>query len=856
MAQLRIFGLLLWCAVFTASVQANARAESAREIRLSNGLTVILKEQHRSKTVAAYLMVRAGICCEGDKTGTGISHFTEHLIVGSYMEAVKKRGGQANAFTSYDQVGYYFKVSSDDLDEILKLFAGDIAQREFSDTLFHNERNAVMEEVKMRDGRPMTRLWERLMDRAYQVHPYGRSIGGEVSLVKRVTKDEVVAYLKQRYVPSHMLLVVVGDFDTKELLPKLEAWFGTLPEGPYVPIAVPPEPEQLVERVIEEDTNDTEAYFGLAYRAVSFNHPDAPALDLLASILSEGKAARFSRRFIATGITREIEVESWIPRDPGLFIISGSVRPNTLDSILEGIEQELETIKEDGVTSEELERIKTQYRMDVIQQREDVRKEAFALGDYWASFGTVRGYDTQLARYEAIRSEDIQRVARTYLVEAKRTKVVFRPATRPEGAAKKISAPQQSFIFQREKLKHGAMLLVREESTLPYGVLQVLVDLGPARHTLPPALRILTARMFERGTAKRSAEDIFGLIENWGGSLSASSNPDYLSFQLVIPVEKLEEGLALFKEILTESDLSNSENLKLEKKLLIQSIRSGQDDAWQQVREVFREKLFPNHPYGARLRENDVENVDNDSVRGVVNKHFCPERAAVVSGGGFPLDLIRQWAEDLFALNTCVPMSIASAPSPVRPNVPETVTLKIAKPTHSIVVAFRGPEPFKSAVDPDRAALNALARLAHLRIYEAAREQAGISYSQGAFLGVHKEGSLIVGHVTVREKENLTRAEGILRKEFERLANEPLTDSELSQIVQAIISTRDVGMETTGSLVVSIADAEMMHGKGDQAREVFVEMLRNLTPGDIARFARQYLTKDKALTVIQYGASK
>ncbi|MBI4119769.1 MAG: insulinase family protein [Parcubacteria group bacterium] len=835
--------------ILSSSSSFGASDGRIRETRLSNGLTVVLKEQHRVKTVVFYLMVRAGVCCEGNKTGSGLSHFTEHLLA-DYVRWSHKTGASANAFTGSDRVGYYIKTSSEYLDEALDAFAGNIRKREFSDEYFQNERNAVLNEAALGESEPERKLWNRLMREAFQVHPYGRSIVGETHLADKVTKDEVVAYLKERYVPAHMLLVVVGDFSSAALLPKLEQKFGTIPEGPYAPVITPVEPPQVRERVVEEETNDAQAYFGIAYRGVSFNHPDAPALDLLASILGDGKSSRFYQRFIVNGAEVEVGAYSWTAVDDGLFEIVGSGNPDALDKSIVGIEDEISKVRLNGVSQTELDRVKLQYRMDFLRQKENILSDAFFIGDYRTSFGTISGIEDYLLRYERVTIEDIRKVALNYLLADRKIKVLFRPKKDKNASTEQAGDSSRAVSqFKRQELPNGARLLWRQDEGAQYLLMSVFIDLGAGRHVLPPALRVITARMFER-----SKDGLFNLVEGWGGSFSSKSSSDYFSFTIMVPSEREEEARKLMEEVLS-SPLFTEAALNSEKTRLIREIAADQDDPFTRAMDMARQKILPNHPYNGRISVQDVESISTDYVRGAANEYLCPRRTAVVIGGKFSVDEVRSWAGRLLKDKPCPvetsQLSVADAPS-----VPMQLSFEMAKPSSNIIIALRGPEPYAPNADRDRAAMYVIAKLLHLRINQESRGKAGISYSQGAFLRAYKAASYLTVYIATNDERNIALAEKILKEELDKVANAQISDEELSAAVKAMTTGFDLDTETISDGVSSAGNAEMMHGQGQKAREILFSALRSVTPADLLRVARAYLSKERAVTVIQKGISK
>ena len=837
--------------LFSGKTFAAGRGDGMNELTLKNGLRVVLYESRRSKTVVFYLEVQGGIRAEGAKTGTGVSHFTEHLIAHHYGVWAKESGSSSNAFTAHDKIGYWLMTSSDYTGEAAAAFAESFTGRSFSDELFENEKRAGLNEVARRDGKPETKAWEIMLREAYGTHPYGQSVGGDPLLVPKMTKDEAVGYIRSRYVPAHMLLVVAGDFDTTAMAAKLEEHFGKLEAGPYVPVVVPAEPEQMRERVVVRETKDTHAYFSIGYKAVGLNHPDRPALDILASILSEGKASRLAQKLVDTGLAVSADAESWTPLDPGLFVFTGSAEPAKLDAALVELGLEAERIP-GWVTDEDIKRVGTQYKIDDAKRKENMLSVAKFIAEYKMAFGTISGYENDLARYESVKVEDVIRVARVYLRPERRTKVVLLPEKAADAVKAVASKKDEPPFFKKEKLPTGLALLSRHDSSLPYGTLKLAIDVR-AENPPPGAELVMAAQMFERGTEARTAEEFFRKLENAGGSFHAESGREYLTFSLYLPTRGFDVGLALFNEVMSRPRLTEEEFAK-EKANQVGIFRQEEDEAWLHVSKVIRAKLFPGSAYGKVALADDIAAVTLPEVKAAISRFFCPERATIVWGGGFDPQLVKQFAETLFAGAECRESRAVAVP--YASLLSDRAEIELPKPNNLVVLAFRLPLVFETAANENRGAVRVLSHVLARRIYDAARLKAGISYDQWAFNEVGKFGGFLAGYIEVKNRDDIEKAEKILRQQFARVSSELLTTVELEKVFKAQVIAADIRLDSTEAAVNYALSGEMMFGEGERAREAAMEALKLMTPEKMQDFAKEHLSEDKALLVIQRGVSK
>ena len=173
-----------------------------------------------------------------------------------------------------------------------------------------------------------------------------------------------------------------------------------------------------------------------------------------------------------------------------------------------------------------------------------------------------------------------------------------------------------------------------------------------------------------------------------------------------------------------------------------------------------------------------------------------------------------------------------------------------------VVLAFRLPPVYETAVNENRGAVKVLGHVLARRIHEAARLKAGISYDQGAFSNSGKFGGFMVGYIEVKNRDDVEKAEMILRQQFARLSDELLTAEDLEKVFKAQIIAIDIGLDSTEAAVSNALGGEMMFGAGERVREAATESLGLMTPEKLRDFARKYFSEDKSLLVIQRGVSK
>ncbi|PYM93592.1 MAG: insulinase family protein [Candidatus Rokuibacteriota bacterium] len=379
----------------TAGVQATT---------LENGLRVLLLEDHRSPIVTVQTWYRVGSRNE-HRGATGIAHFLEHMMFKGtpnhgpreFARLVEQNGGQDNAFTSQDVTSYYVNLVADKLDLVLDLEADRMHNLLLDAKEIDSERQVVIEERRTRtEDDPEGFLAEEVSSIAFKAHPYSNPIIGWSEDLRRITPAEIRAFYKTYYNPNNAILVVVGDFKADEALGKIKARLGRVPRAPDPPPVLAVEPPQNGERRVIVKKQAQLPVVHLAWHVPNQKSDDAAALELLSTVLSGGRASRLYRHL---------------------------VYPETLEKVLL---EEMEQLKQQPVTEEELTRAKNQIEAEFVFQQDSIHRRASLL----ARFETIGGYkleDSFISRIRAVTAADIQRVARTWFPTDKKNVGILLP---------------------------------------------------------------------------------------------------------------------------------------------------------------------------------------------------------------------------------------------------------------------------------------------------------------------------------------------------------------------------------------------------------------------------------------------
>ncbi len=595
----------------TPSVSADLRLlepfwrEPVERLVLPNGLVVLLKPDRSAALASVQVWVRTGSIHEGGKLGAGLSHFLEHMLFkGTERRAardisaeVQSHGGYINAYTTFDRTVYYIDLPSEHTGVALDLLADLVLHSTLPADEVVRERDVILREIAMTQDDPDDRLGETLFSTAFHEHPYRHPVIGHRDVFAAVTRDDLAGYYRARYVPNNLVVVVVGDIDPAAVRAGIEKHFGAVPRAALAPVPVPDEPLQLAPRARHrfEDVELTRAF--LAWPIPGLAHPDAPLLDLLATILGHGdssvlwQSVREQARLVHT-----IDAYSWNPGNGGLFSISFTCEAAKREPAAAAIGRTLARCAERGFTAAQLKKAIRQLAVAEINTRKTMSGQAARLGVAEVVVGDLDYGRTYFERLASAAPADVRRVLKTHLVPSRLTSVSLNPAA--AAAKKPAAAPARPFSadFEEIKLANGARLLLQPDSRLPNLHFR-LACLGGALHEAPDkrGATALLATLLTKDTRTRTAAEVAQAIEEVGGSFQPFAGNN--AFGLAVEVMPTDAGRAL--QILTDAALAPAMNKKtfaLERDAQLAELQQDADDIVTSGRKLVRKKFFGAHP--------------------------------------------------------------------------------------------------------------------------------------------------------------------------------------------------------------------------------------------------------------------
>lgn len=443
---LAVISLLLSAGGFGLVTLAQTMPRLAyRDRTLANGLRVLTVEDHASPTVAIQVWYKVG--SKDDPEGrSGFAHLFEHMLFkgtknmkDEMMDRLTEDvGGINNASTWDDFTNYYEVVPSNYLETLLWAEADRMGSLNVDEKNFKSERDVVKEEFRSRVlAPPYGRLFYAIEKQSFTLHPYRRPGIGSIEELDAATLDDVKAFHSTFYRPDNATLVVVGDFEPKQIDAWIDKYFTRVakPDRPMPRVTVK-EPERTAEkRVNEYAANVPLPAVALTYLAPPVASPDAAALDVAESILSSGESSRLYQSLVyQQQVAQEAFAQADLREQPGLFILGAILASEKKPEEGErALLAELKKMQDTPVSAAELDKAKLQLVTNELRERETSNGKAFALARAAVLLGDAARVNTDIEKLQAVTAADIQRVMRKYFTDTNRVVITYQAeAARPK----------------------------------------------------------------------------------------------------------------------------------------------------------------------------------------------------------------------------------------------------------------------------------------------------------------------------------------------------------------------------------------------------------------------------------------
>ncbi|HWP90877.1 MAG TPA: pitrilysin family protein [Thermodesulfobacteriota bacterium] len=840
------------------------------KFKLDNGLTVLLEENHSAPVVAVNVWVKVGSACEEDGE-YGIAHVHEHMVfkgtekrgVGEIARIIEGDGGDINAFTSFDETVYYVVIAGRFLDTALDVLSDAMENSSFDAEELQKELQVVLEEIRRGEDSPQRNLSERLFSEAYTAHPYRRPVIGSKESVSGFTREKIVNFYKKWYSPNNMVLVVVGDFDTRKVVPKIKETFGTLKPRTLPNCHIPEEPVQKEMRAVVFDKKVQEGYFSLAFHTTDARNDDTPVLDVISNILGGGDSSRLYRRVKEDkGLVSNIYSYSFTPKYPGLFAVGGTLDPDKASSAFSEIIKETYLLKYEPVSYEELSRAKVNIESNSIYTKETMQGQAQKLGYYEVEAGDYKYEDEYLKKVSLVTQEDIMRVARKYFRNSNLTTAFLLPtgqvtieekeiidiANRSAQALEKelsLLSIKSSGDVKKAMLDNGITVLIKQNHSVPLFAARAAF-LGGVRFEdeKDNGVSNFLSEMFTRGTKNRSAEDIAREIESIAGEVSGFSGRNSFGVTVESLSRNFDQAIDIFADVIMNPSFDPEEIERARRDILSAINRQG-DNLLRTTINLFLSTLYRENPYRFDVlgTKETITNMTRDDLINFYQKYVRPENMVISVVGNVDENRVLSMLESYFGemgKGRFSPPQVQPESPPSRIRTAE-VEQKDKAQTH-IILGFLAP----TLKDPDQypfEVLNAILSGQGGRLFLELRDKRSLAYTVTSFFTPGLEPGFFGVYIGCAPEKQEEAIQGI-KEQLALVLEKGVTDEELKRAQNYLVGNFEIGLQQNSAQAAKIAFDEL-YGLGWDEYKRYPEEIYSVTKDDIQRVARKYIHLDK-----------
>jgi len=847
-------------------------AEQVVRRTLPNGLTLLIKPDHRSPVASVQLWVKTGSIHEDAALGSGLSHYLEHMLfkgtraprphtARQISEQVQAHGGSINAYTTFDRTVYYIDLPSQHASLAIDILASMALRPTLDKAEAEKERDVILREIAMGEDDPDQRLAQALFATAFRQHPYAHPIIGHRELFERVTHEELVRYHRARYIPANMVLIVTGDVSPDQIAQEAEAHFATTPRLPLPPLYIPDEPAQLAPRTWEQTADVELTRAGIAWAIPGLTHPDTPALNLLALLLGGGDSSLLWQTIREKkSLVHAIDATSWAPGSNGLFYIAYTCDAAKRDAATAAIHAELDRVKKTGFRPAQLRKAIRQLVVGEINTRKTVSGQASRLGAAEVVIGDLHFAQSYFERLAALRPADIQSALQRYLIPQASSTVSLNPKPKdaepalPQSKKTRAKSPQPlpAPAFTEHTLPNGARLLLRPDSSLPNVHLR-LCGLGGG--TYEPADRrgatSLLATLLTKDTQRNTAAQVAQKIEEVGGSFYPMSGNNAFGLAL----EVLPSDLPLAHELLADSVLRptfRKATLEQERAAQLAALQDDNDNPVSYGLRQLRRHFFGSHPLaiGPNGSEATLPKITARDLSALHAQLLAPQNLVFVAAGDFDVKKMTASAAKLLkglpqATAHTAPKRASSQPT-ARAIATNTGAFAETRPGQQAVLFEAYPAPsirddafFVSEV------LDELFSGMSSRLFERVRETLALAYYVRSSRIIGTDTSLFYFYAGT-EPGKETAVLGEIEAEIARVARGGVTQSELARCKTRLKAGHQMGLQTNSQRALQAA-LNTLYGRPADDSADYAQRIDAVTRADLATFAKEYLRPELRL---------
>jgi len=852
---------------------------------LDNGLTLIVHEDHKAPIVAVNVWYHVG--SKNEKPGkTGFAHLFEHLMFNGsehfnddFFKATEKVGAtDMNGTTSEDRTNYFENAPKDALDYLLWLesdrmghMVGAITQARLDE-----QRGVVQNEKRQHENQPYAIAYELITKNIWPAgHPYSWTVIGSMEDLNAASLEDVKEWFKGYYGAANATLVVAGDVNAQEVFEKVKKNFGSVPPGPpvaryqsWIAKRSGTQRQHVQDRV-------PQARLYKVWNIPNNGTREGDLLELVGSVLSSGKTSRLYKRLVYDDqIATDVSAYADLSEIAGQFVVTATAKPGAdLASVEKAINEEVQRFIEEGPTSRELQRVKTQAEAGFIRSIERIGGfggKSDLLAENSVFFGNPDAYKISLQNVREATAHQLRDTAKAWLSDGQYVLEVL-PFPKYDRSTNDVDRttppvpqlkPEVRFpALQRATLSNGLKIVLAERPSIPTVQFNLLLDAGFAADQFAlPGTAKLAMEMLTEGTKKRTSLEISEEMAQLGASIGAGCSLDTSSVALNALLKNLDASLDLYADVILNPSFPEADFLRLQKQRLAGIQREKAEPATMALR-VFPQLLYgAQHAYGNPFTgsgtEASVAKLTAGDMRRFHTAWFKPNNATLVIVGDTTLAAVTPKLERLFCTWTSGDVPTKNI-GPVAPREASSVFI-IDRPGSLQSVIYVGnlaPPKANSQELAVELANKILGGDFTSRINMNLREDKHWTYGARSSIIAARGQRPFVTMAPVQGDKTKETMQELDRELRGMIGAKPVTDAEFARVVTSQTLKLPGTWETQASVAGSLAEI-VCFGLPDDYCQTYADKIRALTRDDLTAAAKTVVQPDHLVWVVVGDRSK
>lgn len=844
----------------------NVFALDCSVFKLDNGQTVIIQQVKANPIVIIDTWIKTGSINETDKNN-GVAHFLEHLFfkgtkkypTGEFDKILESKGAVTNAATSKDFTHYYITIPSNQFDLAMDLHADMLMNPLLPRKELEKERKVVLEEISKDATNPSDMVFENLNSMFYKTHPYKRKVIGTKEIIENITREEILEFYNKYYTPSNMVTIIIGDVDVNKALEQTKKAFAGNDKPRQKQVKYKKEKPITAQKTNIEYTQTQSGYMIVGYQTVDVTGKDTYALDVLATILGDGKSSMLNQAIKEQKqLAFSIGAANASYKDDGRFFIQSNFTPDNLEKLENAIFEQVKFVQKNGVSQADLDKAKNMIERDTHYSRESISNIASELGYTYVLTDGLKYYDEYLNNIKKVTPDEVKKVANKYLDENKSAISIVMPESakvqnQPQAKISHVAKLQkEDGQIKKYELDNSATLLLNSNNLNDIVAIEILAKGGTFLEKIP-STAMLTANVMLKGTQKYSALEFAQIVEENGIKIEPVAASDAFTISVLTTKPQLDKTMVILDEIINNAIFDEYEIEKV-RTTKLNSIKKSKDTAVSVAMDEYRTFIYEGSPYSNSnsVIEKNLPKVDRDAILAYYKTIFNPKNIVISVNGDVDGQYLIDNFSQIFKSSTSKSFDYKefqsiipylSAPKVVVKQMPKLETAWIVLGWQ--VAGLQAPKEVATLQVID----SLLGTGMSSRLFKNLRVQEGLAYQLGSSYSANMLGGAFITYIgTNPSTKDLARQK--MLGEISKLKTEFVSDKELKEAKEKLIGNYILSQETNLDKASTLGWFEAS-GRGFEFKDKYIDLINSVTSSDIIETANKYFTQNNVTSIVE-----